>query len=118
MPLTEWERLQACFDRLDARGRRALLAHAESLAAGEDITLQRVAIERPQAETVVMAIRRLTRSYPMLDRRTLISGTAQCLSRHTVEGQPASAVIDELETLYAAHSERFQLNVKQKAGIS
>jgi hypothetical protein len=51
-------------------------------------------------ETVVMAIKRLTRTYPMLDRRKLIGRTSQLMAEHALQGRAAVEVIDELEMVF------------------
>lgn len=50
-----------------------------------------------------MAIKRLTRTYPMLDRRKLMGPTSLLVSQHALQGRPAAAVIDELEMVFARH---------------
>ncbi len=63
-------------------------------------------IPRPARETVVMAIRRLVRSYPMLDRRKLMTEGSQLMAQHALEGREAADVIDELEAVFARHYQR------------
>ena len=53
-------------------------------------------------ESVVAAIRRLSTSYPMLDRRRLLNVTSSRMTQHTLHGRPAPEVIDELEQVFAA----------------
>jgi len=65
-------------------------------------------IARPATETVVMAIKRLTETYPMLDRRKLFSDTSRYMAQHALEGRPAAEVIDELEVVFASHFERMR----------
>ena len=59
-----------------------------------------VAIERPAEETVVGAIKRLTASYPMLDKSKLFNETSSLMTRHVMQGHEAEKVIDELEALF------------------
>jgi hypothetical protein len=108
-------RLLAVFRALDARDRHALQAYAEFLALRGDAGS--VAVERsddagatapqpearPEGESVVMAIKRLTRTYPMLDRRKLMGPTSLLMSQHTLQGQAATEVIDELEVVFERH---------------
>jgi len=101
-------RLLALMRRCGARDRQALLTLAEFLAAGDEHPEPPDAVPapamrpepRPAQETVVMAIRRLTRTYPMLDRRKLMGPTSMAMSQHALQGRPAAEVIDELETLF------------------
>ena len=52
-----------------------------------------------------LAIRRLVRSYPMLDRGRLMGEASRCLAQHALEGRSAAEVIDELEVLFVRHYE-------------
>src|SRR5689334_8186091 len=58
-------------------------------------------LPRPARETVAMAVRRLVRSYPMLDRRKLMAEGSRLMAQHALEGREAAAVIDELEAVFA-----------------
>lgn len=85
---------------LDAQGRRRLLACAEALAKPA------VAAQpepRPAEESVVLAIRRLKRSYPMLDRRCLMGPASALMAQHALQGRAAAEVIDELELVFERH---------------
>jgi hypothetical protein len=57
---------------------------------------------------VVAAIRRLSRTYPMLGGEELLSDASALMSRHVLQGHPATAVIDELETLFRERFEALQ----------
>src|SRR3990170_8462966 len=95
------------FERLAPEQQDGLIAFAEFLggsvpnAAGT--ASEPVAIPRPDGELVTMAIRRLVRTYPMLDRRRLMAEASQFMAQHALEGRPAVEVIDELEKLFARH---------------
>lgn len=105
----EEKKLLELFDALAPQQQDTLMAFAEFLAgradAGADdaAALQPLPIERPAAETVVMAVKRLTLTYPMLDRRSLFAETSQFMAAHALEGRAAVEVIDELETVFARH---------------
>jgi hypothetical protein len=62
-----------------------------------------VLLERPEEETVVGAIKRLTASYPMLERDKLFNETSMLMTKHVMHGHEAEQVIDELEALFASH---------------
>jgi hypothetical protein len=64
------------------------------------------AIPRPDTETVVAAIRRLTATYPMLERDRLLHETSELMTGHVMQGRPATEVIDELEIVFRRHYER------------
>ena len=106
----ESKKLLRLFRQLGAERRTALLEYAEFLAGREerrsaDLAMQPVAIPRPAEETVVKAIQRLMGTYPMLDRGKLFSEASTQMTRHTLQGVPATAVIDELEIIFRRHYE-------------
>ncbi len=103
------KQLLAAFQLLSGDDRRALLAFAEFLItrsdtgkAGKPVT-DLPPEPRPAGESVVMAIKRLTRTYPALDRRKLMGPTSQLMSQHALQGRAAAQVIDELEIVFEAH---------------
>jgi hypothetical protein len=108
----EEQKLLAILRRLDAGRRRTLLEFAEFLAArtgdGETAAREPLPIARPREETVVMALKRLTRTYPMLDRRRLLAETSRFIAEHALEGRPAREVVDELEAVFARQYERMR----------
>lgn len=57
---------------------------------------------RPEQETVIGAIKRLRRVYPMLDAGEMLQETSSLMASHVLQGREAEAVIDELEGLFAA----------------
>jgi hypothetical protein len=87
---------------LDAQGRRRLLACAEALAKPASAA-QPQPQPRPAQESVVLAIRRLVRRYPMLDRRRLMGPASALLAQNVLQGRAAAEVIDELELLFERH---------------
>ncbi len=107
----EGKKLLELFGGLDDRQRETLIAFAEFLAArapqgvdaGPSASAEPLPIARPATETVVMAIKRLTQTYPMLDRRKLFTDTSRFMAQHALEGRPAAEVIDELEMVFARH---------------
>lgn len=96
-------RLLDLWRRLDPDERRTLTEFAEFLAARARAPRSaRIATPRPAHETVVHAVRRLNASYPMLARAKLLQPVGDLLSQHLVDGRAPQAVIDDLESLYAA----------------
>ncbi len=93
---------------LSAENRRSLMAYAEFLAGREPVAAAAPApmpqLEQvPENESVVMAIKRLTRVYPMLDRRRLMGPTSELISQHALHGRPAAEIIAELEIVFERH---------------
>jgi hypothetical protein len=107
-------RLLAVFRVLDAQDRHALQPTPSSWRCSD---ARSVAVERiddvaaaspqpearPEGESVVMAIKRLTRTYPMIDRRKLMGPTSLLMSQHALQGRAATEVIDELEVVFERH---------------
>ena len=65
-----------------------------------------VNLPRPENESVVAAIRRLSKSYRMLDKSDMLHETSDLMSSHVLKGRPAEEVIDELEVLFLRHYEK------------
>lgn len=57
-------------------------------------------IPRPEEESVVKAIRRLSNTYPMLDTSEMLTKTSSFMTRHVMEGQDGGAIIDEMEDYF------------------
>ena len=109
-------RLLRCFRQLPSSDRAALLAFAEFLTSratdpptdraldalpGRVPSREPVPEPRPPQESVVAAIKRLRRVYPMLDSATLLTETSTLMTGHIMHGRAAAEVIDELEALFA-----------------
>ena len=105
----EESKLLELFGTLAPEQQDKLIAFAEFLTAGAPdgtVPAAPLSIPRPDGETVTMAIRRLTRTYPMLDRRRLMAETSQFMAQHALEGRAASEVIDDIEAVFARHYQR------------
>ncbi len=94
---------------LGEQERATLLAFAEFLQSRqprrETAPLEPLAIPRPDVETVIEAIRRLTQTYPMIARRRVMNDTANLMTQHALHRRPAIEVIDELEVVFRRHYE-------------
>lgn len=112
------QRLLKLFRGLDARDREQLLTFAAFLAeraqtddalkeaGSSEESLKPLDIPRPATESVVAAIRRLSETFPMLDREPLLHETSALMTAHVMQGRAADDVIDELELLFKQHYER------------
>ncbi len=103
-------RLSRLFRGLGETERQALLAFAEFLSARETETAvpagaaaEPVLEPRPETESVVAAIRRLRRGYPMLDGTDLLDRASSLMTAHVLHGKSRKDVIDELELMFATH---------------
>ena len=109
------QRLLKLFRQLSPAQQQGLLDFAEflaqrgatpSAAASADGGLQPADIPRPEAESVVAAIRRLSETFPMLDKDALLHEASALMTAHVMQGRPAVEVIDELEVVFRRHYER------------
>jgi hypothetical protein len=96
------------YERLSGVDQQSVLAFAQFLAqregvlpAAPSVPQEPLAIDRPQDESVVHAIRRLAETYPMLNRDEMLHEASNLMSSHVLHGNPAAAVIDKLEALFA-----------------
>lgn len=102
-------KLLELFGHLPPERQDKLIAFAEFLGSRElDGARDPIEIPRPSGESVTMAIRRLVRTYPMLDRRKLMGEASNFMAQHALNGRPASEVIDELEAVFATHYKRMK----------
>ena len=103
-------RLLELLARLPEAKAQALLDYAEFLAARHGDTLETTTpldIPRPDSETVVKAIKRLSATYPMLDRSKILNETSVLVTQHVMHGRDAVEVIDELEILFRREFDRY-----------
>ena len=66
-----------------------------------------VPLPRPEGESVIAAIKRLSKSYPMLDKTTLFDQTSAAMSAHILQDISAQESIDKLETVFREKYEAF-----------
>jgi hypothetical protein len=101
------QRLVGLYRDLPEAEREMLLAFAEFLVTRggrEDVTVpEPQAIPRPEEETVIKAMKRLSSTYPMLDKARLLNETSMLMSQHMLQGREAREVIDDLEAVFARH---------------
>jgi hypothetical protein len=65
-------------------------------------------IPRPAGEKVVAAVKRLSRTYYMLDKKQMLGVTSDLVTQHVLQGRDAAEVIDELEDLFSQHYRRLR----------
>ena len=105
----EEETLLEIFERLAPAQQDMLISFAEFLTTNADEPPRLGdAAAVPAEETVKLAIRRLLRTYPMLDRRALMAEAAQLMARHALGGRGAREVIVDLEELFARHYKKIK----------
>jgi len=112
------EKLLACYDSLSREDRATLLKFARFLARqqaddaaqGESeapVSLEPTPIPKPENETVVGAIKRLSASYHMLDKSDLLTETSSLMTAHIMHGRDVDEVIEELEALFIRYHAAF-----------
>ena len=111
------EKLISLYHGLDKTNQEALLAFAEFLgqrgvmipksllsqAPPEPVVKEppeKHDIPRPEEERVVAAIKRLSKTYPTLDKRKMLNETSGLVTAHIVQGRDMKEVIDELEDIF------------------
>lgn len=86
-----------------------LASRAEAAAPAEPEPLPEPRPEpRPESESVIAAIKRLSRTYPMLDKSEMLNETSSLMTQHVMQGREAGEVIDELEAVFAQAYERLR----------
>lgn len=106
------KQLLAHFRSLQATDADSLLAFAEFLASrvqlepAAPLTLNK--IPRPAEETVMLAIKRLSATYPMLDKDKMLHEISGLMAQHLMQGRAAGEVIDELEEIFQQHYAELQ----------
>nr|VFK42281.1 MAG: hypothetical protein BECKTC1821E_GA0114239_101810 [Candidatus Kentron sp. TC]VFK49181.1 MAG: hypothetical protein BECKTC1821D_GA0114238_10713 [Candidatus Kentron sp. TC]VFK56159.1 MAG: hypothetical protein BECKTC1821F_GA0114240_100937 [Candidatus Kentron sp. TC] len=104
------------FARLPDDEKRTLLAFAEFLAvrldsetASQDGAIpEPILTPSPENETVIAAIRRLSKSYPMLDKATMLNETSSLMAEHVLRGRPAPEIIRKLDAAFQRHYEKLK----------
>lgn len=103
-------RLLELFKALPEAEQRSALDYLEFLAARcpprEQVVPEPEPIPRPEGESVIKAMRRLSASYHMLDKAKMLNETSALMAQHVMQGRPAEEVIDELEVVFEAHYRR------------
>ncbi len=103
------QKLSKIYRQLDKENQRSLLDFAEFLQAKTQAKVAAQGIQepqlepRPEKESVIAAIKRLSNGYPMLDRTDLFDKTSELMMQHTLQGRDAAKVIDDLEAYFAEH---------------
>ena len=98
------KRLIEIYQDLPDDAQKQLIDYAEYLAERhpkpEPQNLEIVEIPRPDEESVVAAIKRLSKSYHMIDRSKMLHETSGLMAQHVMQGRDAVEVIDDLEALF------------------
>ena len=108
------QQLKRLFRGLDPADRATLLAFAEFLGSrtvprSATVVHKPVAvpepepIERPSGESIVAGLKRLAKTYPMLDKSEMLSATSDLVATQIMQGGDPAAGIDRLEEIFQEH---------------
>lgn len=104
------KRLRKLYRDMNPNDQATLMRFAEFLAVSPSVTPEPMtefpqpeSIERPEKESVVKAIKRLTATYPMIERDRLLNETSSLMTAHVIHGKPVVEVIDALEAMFSQH---------------
>ena len=67
-------------------------------------------IERPVKETMTVAIKRLKRTYFMLDTDDMLNDVSGLMGKHILQGLAASVAIDELQLCFQSYYQQYLNN--------
>ncbi len=90
-------------------------ASQEPVAVDEamSVSVEPLDIPRPESESVVKAIKRLTATYPMVNKEDLLHPISGLMTSHIMQGKRAEEVIDELEILFINEYNKLKNNNKK-----
>lgn len=71
---------------------------------------QPVELPRPETESVIAAVKRLSATYPMLSKDKMLHETADLVSQSLLGGRDTVEVIDELEAIFLKQYEQYTEN--------
>lgn len=111
------KKLIRLFSDLDADRQSALLEYAEFLA-GRSSRKNKPGptpelIPRPDNETVIGAVKRLSTSYTMLDKQYMLHELSGLMAQHMLQGRAADEVIDEVEKVF---EKQYQVLMEKQEG--
>jgi len=99
------------FKSLNSTDKETLITFAEFLQSRSipldnnigntpEIPNEPLVISRPETESVVAAIKRLTATYPMVNKDDILHPISSLMTSHIMQGKKAKDVIDKLEHLF------------------
>ena len=96
-----------------------LMDFAEFLASRYKVEVKEISspeiISRPESESVVIAVKRLSATYPMLNKDKLLNETASLVTQNMLQGRDAVEVIDELEDIFRKQYDLLIEELKQES---
>lgn len=107
------------YDAMDDQRKLSLSDFADFLYAQAEPVSKEVPqpddIPRPEAETVVGAVKRLKATYHMVESMTVFSAASSLMTDHMVKGRDLVEVIDEMEALFEESYKKLLVENEQAA---
>ncbi|MGW8227707.1 MAG: Crp/Fnr family transcriptional regulator [Gammaproteobacteria bacterium] len=75
-----------------------------------EAVIEPLSIPRPSEESVIAAVKRLSATYPMLNKDSMLHETSALVAQHLIQGRNATEVIDELEIIFRQRYQSLQSN--------
>ena len=100
------------YKSLSTTDQQAFIAFGEFLQSRKDsleidgksnddtIVNEPVEIPRPKEESVIKAIKRLSATYPMVDKENILHPISDLMTSHMISGRSAPEVIDDLQDVF------------------
>jgi len=114
----EHKQLLDLYKKLSATDRETVMAltaflsdRGSSRTSAEPILEKPLNIPRPENESVVKAMKRLSEIYSMLDKAPILDKASNLMSAHILQGESAESVIDQLEILFSEEYKRVKTAV-------
>ena len=89
---------------------RPLINETSSAETSPNSVPKPESIPRPKTEKVVEALKRMSATYPMLDKKTLLSKASGLVAKNIMYGEPAVLVINEIEEIFKTAYDEFVKN--------
>ena len=105
------KKLLEAWRKLSESDQQAVLSFSEFLlerngaVEEEQVASEPLDIPRPADESVMAAIKRLSKTYPMINKDHMLNETSSLVAQHVIHGKNAVEVIDELEIVFQRHYE-------------
>jgi len=106
------------FRRLNEQQKQSLHSFAEFLSS--QTQEEKPSVEQPhdipaaENESVVAALRRLSKSYFMLENQHLLNDATNLMSQHVIQGRDALEVIAELEQLFESGYQAYVIEIESR----
>jgi len=112
------KKLLNAYRQLTDTDKQTLEKFADFLANNSEAELQPLAEpvlqEAKSGETVVGALKRLSASYPMLDKSIMLNKTSALMAQHVLQGRAKEEVIPELEVVFVEQYKELKVQHSEK----